>query len=212
MHLRRHIFLVLLAAFFFPGCITGPSNPSATQPATAIDPQQASWQYWLDKPATSHATASSFDPLFKACETEVRYRLFLIDRQDFRLGLLTTQPMVSKQFFEIWRSDAVTVPDISDSSLATVRRTVFFQLQHLPNGQFIAEPKVLVERFTSVEHHLTAINEYHSAFSGPRPTGTAEGDLSAAVPTEYWYPVGRDPALERSLAESIQNRVGTPPQ
>ncbi len=192
--------------FLVPGCILGPSNPAATQPATAIDGRQATPEYWLDQPAVADISSADFYKLWDACKTEVRLRLFLIDRQDYRQGLLTTEPLDSKQFFEVWRDDVVTAGDTAISSLATVRRTVRFQLRRGNDGRYVAEPKVLVERFASAERRIIAINQYHTVFTGPA-TEDSLTDQGLTIPTDYWYPIGRDQALERDLADSIRHRL-----
>jgi hypothetical protein len=201
------IWVVCVVLLILSGCIIHRVNLPTTQRATAIDPIQATPEYWMDQPAVARISADDFYQLWDACRTEAHSRLFLIDRQDFREGLLTTQPMVSKQAGEFWRSDAVTVHSITESTLATVRRTVRFQLTKTQNGGYIAEPKVLVERFVSSERRLTAIDEYHTAFTGPRPTDDVVTDQSGKLPTDYWYSIGRDLALERDLAAAIQHRI-----
>jgi len=37
-----------------------------------------------------------------------------------------------------------------------------------------------------------------------QPTGTAESDEGIQIPWHYWYLVGRDPALEAALADTIR--------
>jgi hypothetical protein len=203
--MRRRSAAFGLALLILSGCHS--SKPPTTQKATAIDPIQATPDYWMRQPAVARIPATDFYKLWYACRTEAHDRLFLIDREDFREGVLTTQPMVSKQFTEIWRTDAVTIHGIAESTLATVRRTVRFQLSKDKNGGYVAEPKVLVERFVSSERRLTAIDEYHQAFTGPRPTDDVYVDPGAKLPTDYWYAIGRDTALERDLAASIQHRL-----
>jgi hypothetical protein len=203
MHRRSAAFG--LALLILSGCHA--SHPPTTQKATAIDPIQATPGYWLSQPAVAKIPATDFYKLWYACRTEAHDRLFLIDREDFREGLLTTQPMVSKQFTELWRTDSVTIPGIAESTLATVRRTVRFQLTKDQNGGYIAVPKVLVERFVSSERRLTAIDEYHQAFTGPRPTDDVYVDPGSKLPTDYWYAIGRDTALERDLADAIRRRL-----
>jgi len=199
--LRAFVPLLLLS-----GCITTPPQKANSRPVTDVDPKLATPEYWLDRPAVASIANPDFYKLWGACRDEVHDRFFIVDREAFRDGVLTTMPLVSKQFFELWRTDAVTVPDIADSSLATIRRTVRFQVKKQPDGGFVAEPRVLVERYASAEHRLTAIVEYHSAFSGPRMFAFNEGD-QPNLPTDYWYTLGRDEALEKDLASAIERRL-----
>ena len=72
-------------------------------------------------------------------------------------------------------------------------------------------PKVLVERYASAERRLTAINQYITAFSGRRAyadTADQSGDATAQdAVADYWYPLHRDGALERDLADSVRRRL-----
>ena len=191
------------ALLFMTGCVINPPN---VKPVTDVDPVKADGSYWLNQPAVTSVNANNFDSLWTACREEVYSRFFALDRQDFRSGFMTTEPMVSKQFFELWRRDAVTVHDVESSSLATIRRTVQFRISKTDGG-YKMEPRVLVERYSSSERRLTSIVEYQAAFSGPRVEGDAQTDAGLALPTDYWYATGRDNALEKDLANMISQRL-----
>jgi hypothetical protein len=192
---------------FATGCITTPPEKANGRPVTDIDPKQATPDYWLSKPAVVSIDNADFYKLWSACREELHSRFFIIDREDYRLGLLTTQPLVTKGAFEVWRRDAVTVPDIAQSSLGTMRRTVRFEVIKHEDGTYTAAPRVLVERYSSAERRLTAIYEVHSAYSGPRPAGDIQTDRGATTPSDYWYATGRDEALEKDLATAIAQRL-----
>ena len=202
--LGRQLLIGLLAAAL-GGCI-GKVNPEA-KPVTDVNPAQATPAYWWKRPAVVHVDDRDFDRLWTACSQAVKDRLFTLDRQDYREGLLTTYPMVSKQAFEFWRSDAVTCGDIGQSSLATTRRTVRFEFARQENGTYAVTPKVLVEHFASAERRITTAVQYQSILSGGQLPGTPERDVGIYLPQMYWYATGRDAALEKSLANSIRDRL-----
>ena len=89
---REDVLLLLLVLVLTTGCITGRQNPAATQPATAIDPKTAQTAYWMAKPAIAEVSSSNFDRLWAAAQDSIRDHSFLIDRTDYREGILTTQP------------------------------------------------------------------------------------------------------------------------
>ncbi len=133
---------------------------------------------------------------------------FDIDEEDYREGVLTTWPMISKQFFEIWRSDAGTFYDVMVDSLQTIRRSVRFDLSRGPDGTYVARPKVLIEQSSHPERRISAVSEAARAFvpqGEPRMRVTEEG---VAVPSRYWYALGRDEAMERQLANSVREKLG----
>ncbi len=212
MSMKFACTLTLLAVTTSAGCIGAPQNPSGTRPATAIDPATTQPSYWLDQPANATAQSDDFQMLFSASEDTARDFLFRIDRVDYRAGLLTTRPMVSKQWFEFWRSDVRTWTDLEESSLATIRRTVRFEFARLDEGTYRVTPKVLVERQTVAESRVTSAVAYRRVFQNEvdarrRARGTRESDVGVRLPARYWTPTGRDPALEQALVRSIERRV-----
>ena len=182
-------------------------HPAPAPKATDIDPARATPYYWISRPAVAGASDADFFKLWNACLLEVRHREFLIDREDYREGLLTTLPMTTRQFWEVWRRDVGTLDGLADSSLASIRRTVRFEVTRQDDGTYVATPKVLVERYASLERRLTSITQYHTAFSSPRPTQESDTTTTPGLPTDYWYAVGRDEALEKDLAASIRARL-----
>ncbi len=184
--LRRIQPLILLALAAAPGCI-GRTSP-ATRPATAIDPRTADPAYWLSQPASAAATAGDLAVLWDASEDVARRYSFRIDRRDYRDGILTTYPIISKQFFEVWRGDAGSIDDVRESSLATVRRSIHFRFSEAPDGGYSVAPRVLVERQS-------------------RPDPTLRTDESA--PDTYWYALRRDRQMERKLADDIRDRIAS---
>jgi len=190
------------------GCLLGREHPAATQPATAIDPNTVKTSYWLDQPAVAHIRSRSFDVLWNACRNAAQADGFLIDRRDYREGLLTTFPLASKQVYEFWRGDVVTVHDLTQSSLGMLRRTVRFDIARLPDGSFEASPKVLVERDSLIERRITSVDQYQNAFSIQTQDVSREVEKSGSdIPAEYWYPIGRDNALERQLAAAARDQL-----
>ena len=74
------------------------------------------------------------------------------------------------------------------------------------NGRFVLRPKVLVERLALEEHRVTAVVDYQSAFTKPNSEAQREAE-GRKWPAAYWYAIGRDNALERELASTIERRV-----
>jgi hypothetical protein len=173
----------------------------------------------LSQPATSSVDAADFERLWRSCEESARHFGFVPDRLDRRAGLITTQPLVSKQFFEFWRNDVATADDLSDSSLATYRRTLRFNIRKLdgtgPSAErgYHAEPSVLIERQTIAERPITASVYLRQAFRAPRgrtgqrTVGSPESDRGVYLPRTYWTPTGRDTALEAQVAEEVLKRL-----
>ena len=202
---RRLAFTTLLA---LTGCASNQLRAPATQPATAGDIKSTLVDYWFEQPAITEVHGKSFDALWNACRDAAKARGFLIDRTDYREGLLYTQSLVSKSAFEFWRGDVADGPSLAQSSVGTIRRTVRFIIRRQPDGTFVAQPKVAVERYSSVERRITSAAQYHDIFSIRLMDVDREREFTGTeLPAEYWYAIGRDHNLERELARDIQHRL-----
>jgi hypothetical protein len=185
------------------GCATEP--PPLTEPKK-LDPETAKASYWLDKPAAASIFGADYDKLWNACGDTARYELFTLDRQDYREGLLTTHPLISKQIFEPWRPDTGDFYSTMQNSLQTIRRTIQFEFDTIPGG-YTVTPKVLVERLYMRARRITNPSQAPGSFDTGEPTGVMGGSLDGGTP--YWYAVGRDLAMEAELAQMVKQRIGS---
>jgi hypothetical protein len=198
-----------------PGCIGAPANPSIKQPTTKVDPNRAQQWYWYNRPATVAVDYPQFDPLWRAAGEAVRDAGYIPDRRDFRNGVMTTKPLVSQQIFEPWRHDTASFAAVAQSSLQTVRRTVRFEFARKEDGTFELTPKVIIERYSFGEHRITSAEQYREIFQLTREEAFRRRDLqenptqevSGIPPPEYWYAIGRDPDMERRLAEWVRDKL-----
>jgi hypothetical protein len=213
------IVLIAAAASALVGCASASkktSLPATTRPSTMPASTQPTGsatgrtQYWFNQPGVVSVHAGNFDALWHACEDAARHFGFWIDREDFRGGLITTQPLTSKQFWEFWRNDVATLEDVANSSLATYRRTLRFDIDKQKDGGFVATPRVVIERYSRSEQPITASVYLRNAFRTQRHNrnyGTRETDRGVALPRKYWYATGRDEAIEREVAKAVAKRL-----
>lgn len=139
-----------LKMLFLATVITGCSN--YTQPHVVYNPTtpaernfQAVWQ-------------ASIDVLGE-------YR-FEIDRKDRRAGIITTQRMLAKHWFEFWRSDAVSKEDSMEGTLQTVYRRATVRIMPVKGvpDRYSVRVEVEVSRPTSQGLEVIAAGEAYSRF------------------------------------------------
>jgi hypothetical protein len=196
--------VLLLGGVFFAGCTHVAISPAVTE----TDQKDAQQPYWLAQPDNASVTHDNYDELWEACTEAARWRGFIIDRTDYRQGILTTRPLVSKQIFEVWRRDVATIGDQVESTLATKRRIIRFEISRESDDEtFRCVPKVLVEHYAAADRRVTSIERYREAFSIETAQGSKERDMGIDIPPEYWYTTGRDEAMEKQLAEAVQSRL-----
>ena len=204
MAVRLRAMLLALAWSSLSGCSSSPD----ARPATETDAALARPAHWISQPAVATVTHNGYDQLWEACHGAARWRGFRIDRADYRGGLIVSHPLTSKQAFEVWRRDVVTLPAIAESTLATMRRTARFEITEQADGSFACVPKVVIERYSSSERRITSVTQYRESFSiEPGMMGSRERDRGIDIPITYWYATGRDEALERELAAAIRGRL-----
>ena len=208
--MKRWIAILTSAAMIaLAGCASSapPLPPGMPQP----DPTTGKREYWLAQPAAASVFSTDYDRLWNTCMSLARDDQFTFDQMDYRQGLLSTNPLPSRQFFEIWRNDCGDSYGVLQSSLQTVRRTIDFQFHVLPGGYVVA-PKVVIERLAQLDVRITSPGEINEIFSGVEPLSHDPAEEAARVAlqdsTEHWYAIGRDTALEADLAQEIQHRIG----
>lgn len=175
---------------YAPGSAGG-AAPTTRAWATDVPEEQAEAAYWLAKPANSEVTYNDFQKLWDTCESVAYDYLFRIARRDYRGGVLTTEPMLSKQWFELWRKDGPSFQDVREASLGGVRRTIYFQIARNPDGSFTAAPKVIVERQSKVDSRIIITDDT----TDPR------------LPHQYWYALRRDGEMEVRVVGALREKL-----
>ena len=206
------MFLRALTAFcgvaLVAGCASSSQSLVDERPSTV-----PSDVYPASRPTTipanmPSASSTDFNALWKACEKSLVARNFRIDRRDYRSGVLTTYPLISKQIFEPWRTDTLGAKAVAESTLATIRRTVRIEFAlDEAEGTYTATPFVDIERYTNAGRRITSTAMYRSAYRRTEARGSREADQGLTMPSRYWYSLGNDPTLEAALANSIKSRL-----
>jgi hypothetical protein len=169
--------------------------------------------YWYAKPAAAEVRGSDFGTLWEAAKETARKYQLALDREDYRAGVISTVPEISKQIFEVWRADAGTINDAMANTAGAIRRTIRFEVARNADETFTLVPKVLVERQSIFERRVTDVSQYRFAFSGParaqpaRTAVTLDPETYPEVPVKYWYPVGRDSEMEKKVAEKVKREM-----
>ena len=112
-------------------------------------------------------------------------------------------------FYEFWLNDVIDAHDLEQSTLGTMRRTARIEIHRGDDGTFTASPKVVIERYSMLEKRITSVAQYRDVFSlTSRDLNLdAEQQDEAVVASEFWYAVGRDSAVEKSIAESMRRHL-----
>ncbi len=165
----------------------------------------------------------NFDNLWRASQYVLKKYHFTLDIQDRRAGLISTEPMVGKHFFEFWRHDSTTRGDTHESTVQTIYRTAFVTISRGGSESEAYRPKVVVTvgRSNLGETSIVAVSDaYRLPFAErvgrehekPEDPGALEAALKKAAETgqylqpvlpEWLTPLGRDEKLEQKILGEI---------
>lgn len=166
----------------------------------------------------------NFDNLWQASQYVLKKYHFALDIQDRRTGLISTEPILGKQFFEFWRHDSTTRRDTGESTLQTIYRTVFVTISPKAMDQQSYKPTVVVaiDRSDMGRTSIVAISDVYRLRFGRRAVRQERGKrkdstalvtaLKKAIRTDQKLrPVlargrkalGRDEKLEKKIHDEI---------
>jgi len=159
-----------------------PTEPTITQVAAVAD--------------------DALDRLRLAAEDVLRRRGFDVDQRDLREGRITTRPVTSQHYFELWRRDVETPYDFLEASVMTIRRRAEVHITPA-DGAGGYEVSVIVrrERFSTPPRQFNNSAAAFQAFGGRLPGAHGEPRLTPAA--DQWLDDGRDAALEQRLSQEI---------
>jgi len=149
----------------------------------------------MEPPPALQVQRDQHDLAWQAVLQVLRAHYFTPDQQDMQLGLITTKPLVSQQFFEFWRADAQDWYQWAESSLHTIRRTVQARFEPRQEG-YELRLRVTVQRKTMPERQVTTAGQALQMFGKKLPTYLGEPVSEEDV---RWVDLGRDASLERYL-------------
>ena len=149
------------------------------------------------------------DALWNVAQDVLRRHRFSLDRVDRVAGVMTTFPVTSQHWFEVWRNDVATFDDAMESSMNPIRRWVEVTFAKDDNGAW-SEVAVVVhkERLSSPDRQFNSTGSAYQYFSDSLPATT--GQYRVTIADDRWLDLGRDAAVEDRLLRRIKAYCPTP--
>ena len=160
-----------------------------------------------------------YSRIFAATVVELRHQGFIINRHDYRFGVITTRPQPSPTLMEPWQRQNTTAYQGLESTLNSQRRTVTVTLEpaEIVTGKAAAATEttegqayrlrveVLIER---QQHPALQATGSPSARTLVRPLTAVPRELQdRGITGPYWEPLKRDPYMEQQLIARIVHRA-----
>jgi hypothetical protein len=180
-----------------------PATTAATQPGHMVtrvtDPNETS----------KFIYKGTYDNIWRQAAAIVTAAGFSLDRQDYRLGVMTSFALPSAQVVEFWKPQHVNLTDSLENTVNNQRRSVRVTISRVEGKPDFYQIgiQVLVERETNPREDI----------GGPVfVQGSGFGRNSVTLRSDYaepnveggrWVAIGHDPDMERRMIEALFNRI-----
>jgi hypothetical protein len=182
---------------------SSPATAPATQPGhmvvKTVDPNQTA----------RFVYNASYDNVWKQALEVLTKAGFAIDRQDYRLGAITTLALPSTQIVEFWKPQQVNALDSLENTVNSQRRTVRLTLTTVEGKPQFYEIalRVLVERETNPGETIAGPLFVEGSGFG-RNAVTLQSDYAVTkVEPGIWVTIGHDPDMEQKLLDVLFGRI-----
>lgn len=186
---------------------TEPATQASTQPTTRpgrkvikiLDPNQT----------LRFVYKANYDRVWEQAMQVLAKTGFILDRQDYRLGVLTTRTLASSQIVEFWKPQQTDSSSAWENTINTQRRMVRITIARVPLKPEFYEIgiQVLVERETNPSEVLGGPIFLEGSGFG-RAAVSLGSDYAPPVPEkEIWIRLGHDPKLEKKLLDLLFDKI-----
>ncbi len=153
-----------------------------------------------------------YRPAFETAVATLRDHGFVIDRQDYRFGRITTKPRFSPNLVEFWNRDNTTASQSLGASLNNEQRTATIKLDraqhrdsHPPVQPYELSVEVAIERITDPDRRLTGST---SSINIVRPLSETPAQFERqGVHGKAMVFIERDEHFEQRLLADIRQRL-----
>ena len=146
-----------------------------------------------------------FETVWKATVISVdEYFDIASERRDQRK--IVTQPKTGATLFEPWEGDSVGFHERLESSLQSIRRIAFINVDPAPNGQGWA---IRVEVYKELEDLLQPDRQSigRAVFNNIQTVNRSREVVGPVQIPPYWIPRGRDTKLEQAIIAKIRTAL-----
>ena len=189
---------------------TGPvTEPTATTTAPATQPGHMATRVIDPNQTTRFVFNASYDNVWQQEMLLLHNMGFALDRQDYRLGEMTTQALQSAQIIEFWRPEHTLPTNALENTVNSQRRTVRLRISNVPGKPDFYEIaiQVLVERRTNPTEAIGGPVFVEGSGFGRNAVALHSDYAVPKPPPSAWVMMGHDPDLEKKLLDLLFQRI-----
>lgn len=186
------------------GCQIWSVTPKPCPPAGAAAPSNTIFVPPMDREAMWQETVDMVDDYFRIDREQRVHQIGDVLTE----AAIETQPLIGATQFEPLRRDAANSYERTLGTLQTIRRRATVRVIPQDGGSLV-EVSVLKE-----QEDLPRPMRSTAGAATLRNDGSLErrlDDRPGGLARLRWYPIGRDIALEQTMLDDLQNRLGLPP-
>jgi len=156
---------------------------------------------------------SEYDRMYQSAIDVLGDRGFIVDRKDYRFGVITSRPKMAPTIFEPWGKGNATGYQALESTVNKQRRVVTVSIRppSTPESDdisaignalsYLLSVEVMIEQEQSPRRYMTGSTAGYAVVSAlsDTPTELKERGIHGA----YWQAVGRDPYMEQDMIAAI---------
>jgi hypothetical protein len=209
---RRHAMIDAYAVMFVvlavPGCQLWSANPQPCPPGipggVAAGPSNAIFVPAMDRETLWSNLVDTVDDYFRIDREQRVHPIGEVLTE----GAIETKPLIGATQFEPLRRDAANSYERTLGTLQTIRRRATIRVTPQETGSLV-EVVVLKEQedLPRPLRSTAGAATFRNDGSLDRRLDDQPGGLARLA----WYPIGRDIALEQTMLDDLQNRLGLPP-
>ena len=157
-------------------------------------------------PAEMTRSEKNFQAVWDAGRDVLVWYRFTVNQRDRRAGLITTEPMASRHFFEWWRRDKATASGALENTLQPIYREVSVEIRKTDDGKYDPVVSVTVSRLLSDRGGSNRILSSYELVTAPERRdrlvlGVASSDNTRKDPGKY---SPADAILAKKIAADIR--------
>ncbi len=192
---------------------TTASTTAATEAATASAPATQPGHMVVkvkDPNETSRFIyKASYDNVWRQANEIVAAAGFSLDRQDYRLGVMTSYALPSAQIIEFWKPQHVDFTDTMENTVNNQRRSLrvtISKVEGKPDFYQIGI-QVLVERESNPREDIGGPVFVQGSGFGRNSITLRSDYAEPKYEAGHWVTIGHDPDMERKLMDALFNRI-----
>ncbi len=195
---------------------TTATQPAATQPITLATtaPTTSPARHKIVKTIDPNQTTrfvyeATYDHIWQRGQALLTTMGFRIDRRDYRLGVMSTVPLINPEIAEPWRRDQTGFWHALENTVNNQRHTIRITISAVPDKPEFYEIAVqaMVERQSNPSEVLGGPIFAEGSGFGRNPV-TLRSDYTGNDKTgDYWTIIGRDPAIEKKILEELFKKI-----